>query len=312
VARAFPEDGASEFEWLLFEQAGVLTTRQAVEHLGRAAVRTNLTQRRWRAVCRGVLLSENGRLWRDQQLWVAVLSAGEDARLAGVAAVTEGGVRGLHTDHIDVLLPASRTRTGRLDRLPPDMPVVRAHRTTVLPDDHLRPGRPPRTSTARAVIDGAAWADNDHAARTVILSSCQQRRVTPAALRRALAVLPRIRRHRLIATTITDVEGGATALSEIDLVELCRQHSLPAPELQRHRRDADGRSRFLDAYWPAAALHVEIDGAHHMEVRHWAEDMLRQNRIWARGDRILRFPAYLLRSSPTIVAAQLREALTTP
>ncbi|MFI0794133.1 hypothetical protein ACH4OY_15825 [Micromonospora rubida] len=56
-------------------------------------------------------------------------------------------------------------------------------------------------------------------------------------------------------------------------------------------------------------MHVEIDGAHHMDVREWAADMRRQNDVWTAGDRILRFPAWLVRARPDEVAATLRRAL---
>jgi very-short-patch-repair endonuclease len=110
-------------------------------------------------------------------------------------------------------------------------------------------------------------------------------------------------------TTIADVEGGATALSEIDLLELCRRFRLPPPDLQRRRIDESGRFRYVDAEWTAARLLVEIDGSHHMDVRHWAADMLRQNQVWVAGDRILRFPAWLVRTEPATAAHQIRSAL---
>jgi hypothetical protein len=311
VLRVVPGRDASEFDWLVFEQAGVLSSRQATGLLGRAAVRTCLSQKRWRAICRGVLLTENGQLWPEQQLWVAVLAAGDGARLGGTAAAAEGGVRGLPTGTIDILLPAGRTRTGRLARLPADMCAVRTHRTSILPDEHLQHGLPPRTTVARAVIDAAAWSGSDRAATTVILTACQQKRVAPEQLRQVLDVLPQIRRHKLISATIADVEGGAEALSEIDLIDLCHRYGLPLPQQQQHRRDVNGRRRFLDAYWPEAGLHVEVDGAHHMDVQHWAEDMFRQNAVWTHGDRILRFPAWVLRTDAPAVAAQIRLALTT-
>lgn len=106
-----------------------------------------------------------------------------------------------------------------------------------------------------------------------------------------------------------DALGGATALSEIDFVKLCRRHRLPEPDLQERRKDAGGRTRYLDAYWRKWKLHVEIDGAHHMDARHWGKDMLRQNEVWLEGDRVLRFPAFLVRTEPLAVVAQLRAAL---
>jgi very-short-patch-repair endonuclease len=309
VLGGVPGTDAGEWEWLLFRQAGVVTSAQAVRHLGRSAVRTRLRQHRWRPLCRGIVLTGNGRLTRDQQLWVAVLAAGPDAHLAGLTAAAVSGVRHLRPAALDVLVAAPRTSSTRLSRLPPDMPPVRVHRTTVLPPGHRHAGLPPRTTVARAVVDAAAWARGDDEARTIVAAACQQRRVTTEGLRRVLEVLPRVRRRRLIATTIADVAGGAGALSEIDLVELCRRHRLPRPDLQERRTDAGGRTRYLDAYWREWRLHVEVDGAHHMDAVHWAADMLRQNAVWITGDRILRFPAWLLRSRPEAVAAQLRDAL---
>ncbi|MEU2662575.1 hypothetical protein [Micromonospora sp. NPDC007220] len=112
---------------------------------------------RWRAICRGVVLMGNGRLTRDQQLWVAVLATGPGAVLAGPTAAAEAGVRGLRREPLHVLVPAHR-RAGRtvLGRLPIDMPAVVVHRASKLPPAHLQLARPPRTTTARALVDAAA------------------------------------------------------------------------------------------------------------------------------------------------------------
>ncbi|WP_246607494.1 endonuclease domain-containing protein [Paractinoplanes toevensis] len=290
----------------------MLTIPQAERLLGARTVRSHLRQRRWRRICRGVLLTENGQLRRDQQLWIAVLVAGHGARLAGAVAAAEGGVQGLRTEPIDVLVPAERGRTSRLPSLPADMLRVRVHRTTVLPRKHQQVGLPPRTTVARAVVDGAAWAGSEYEARDLIARAHQQRRVTVEELAVVLADLPRIRRHRRINLTIADLAGGATALSEIDLMALCRRRRIPVPDLQLARSDETGRIRFVDAHWTGARLLVEVDGSHHMEARHWTADMLRQNQIWLDGERILRFPASLVRSDPGAVAAQIRAALRAP
>jgi very-short-patch-repair endonuclease len=300
---------AGEYERVLFVQSGVLTSSQAVRYLGRGVVRGNVRLGRWRHLCRGIVLTHNGRLERDQQLWVAVLAAGPGALLAGLTAMVEGGVRGLRDTTLRILIPAARSSTDRLPRFPADMPLVRVHRSRVLPDEHRCAGPPPRTTMARSIIDAAVWARSADQARTVLATACQQRRVTAAEVFDALAVTPTVRRHSLIRDTLADIDGGAHALSEIDLVELCRRHRLPVPDLQERRCDADGRVRYLDAYWRHWSLHAEVDGAHHMEAGHWAADMLRQNQIWISGDRILRFPAWLVRAHPDEVAAQVRAAL---
>ncbi|WBB81719.1 hypothetical protein O7606_10350 [Micromonospora sp. WMMD882] len=306
-----PSADLTELDWLAFEQGGVLTTAQATGLLTEGVVRSRIRTGRWRSVCRGIVLTGNGRLTRDQQLWVAVLAAGPEAVLAGATAATEAGVRGLPWEPLHVLVPARR-RAGRtvLRRLPLDMPAVRVHRTTVLPPEHLQVGRPPRTTTARSLVDAAGWARDEAQAQTVLAAGCQQRRVLPEELRQVLGALPRAPRRLLVQQTVADIAGGAEALSEIDFVRLCRRHGLPRPELQRRRTDAAGRTRWLDAHWRAYRLQVEIDGAHHMDVREWAADMRRQNDVWTAGDRILRFPAWLVRARPTEVADALRRALT--
>ncbi|WP_416900493.1 endonuclease domain-containing protein [Micromonospora echinospora] len=306
-----PRDDAATLDWLAFEQSGVLTTAQATGLLSEGVVRSRIRTGRWRSVCRGVLLTGNGRLTRDQQLWVAVLVAGTGAVLAGTTAATEAGVRGLPREPLHVLIPAER-RAARavLRHLPIDMAAVRVHRTSVLPAEHIQLGRPPRTTTARALVDAAGWARDEAQAQQLLAAGCQQRRVLPEELRKVMTTLPRAPRRQLIRQTIEDVAGGTEALSEIDFVRLCRRYGLPRPDLQRQRTDAAGRTRWLDAYWPAYRLHVEIDGAHHMDVHQWAADMRRQNDVWTAGDRILRFPAWLVRARPAEVAADLRRALT--
>lgn len=302
---------AAALEWLTFEQAGVFTTRQARELFTEGAIRGLVRSGRWRSICRGVLLSGNGRLTRDQQLWVAVLACGPGAVLAGSTAAIEAGVRGLGERALQVVVPVDR-RAGRslLRTLPIDMAAVVLHRTAILPQQHVQVGRPPRTTLARALVDAAAWARTTDEAVTVLAAGCQQRRVLPAELRAVVDVLPRLRRRALVRQTLADIEGGAHALSEIDFMAVCRRYRLPLPNLQERRRDAAGRIRYLDAYWREFGLHVEIDGAHHMDVRQWAEDMRRQNDIWVTGDRVLRFPAWLVRSRPEEVAAAVRAALS--
>ncbi|MER5337694.1 hypothetical protein [Micromonospora sp. NPDC002717] len=305
-----PADEADAFGWLAFDRAGVVTTAQAARLLTEGTVRGHVRSGRWRSICRGVLLTGNGRLPRDQQLWVAVLATGPGAVLAGATAAAEAGVRGLRPEPLHVLVPAHR-RAGRtvLCRLPMDMPAVVVHCTSVLPAAHLQRARPPRTCTARALVDAAGWARTVDQAQATLAAGCQQRRVTPEELSAVVEALPRARRRALIRQTVADISGGAEALSELDFVRLCRRHGLPASGLQQRRADASGRTRWLDAYWREWGLHVEIDGAHHMDVRHWAADMKRQNDVWTSGDRILRFPAWLVRARPDEVAESVRRAL---
>jgi very-short-patch-repair endonuclease len=75
------------------------------------------------------------------------------------------------------------------------------------------------------------------------------------------------------------------------------------------RADAGGRRRYLDAYFDEYGVHVEIDGGQHTEAGTWWADMKRQNDLWVAGDRVLRFPAWVVRTRPAEVATQTRAAL---
>ena len=252
---------------------------------------------------RSVFVAHSGPVGPAQLRWIAVLSVGNHAVLGGVTAAQAGGLRGYGTDVVHLLLPAGR----RGDRVPHGVIV---HRSSVLDDsDVLYVGRPPRTRSARSLVDAGQWASSDSEARAIIAAGFQQRLVSPAGMVSVLARLPRARRRRLIAETIADAAGGAHSLAELDLVALCRRDHLPEPSRQTIRRDATGRRRYLDAYFAEWQVHVEVDGAQHIDPRNAWADMKRQNDLWIAGDRVLRFPAWILRADPAAVMAQIRAAL---
>jgi very-short-patch-repair endonuclease len=189
------------------------------------------------------------------------------------------------------------------------MPTVLIHRTVQLPGEQVSADNPAMTTPARSLVDAARWAASDHQAQLILFAGCQQRLATPQQISRVVVGLSQVFRRALILKALADIEGGVTALSELDFVKLCELYRLPKPELQVKRRDASGRIRYLDAHWPRWRLQVEIDGAHHMDVLSWEDDMCRQNALWLAGDRLLRFTARQVRARPQIVAAQVRAAL---
>lgn len=305
-----PSNDDSDWEWLRFGQSGVVTYAQARQHLSPAYIRHKLERGEWRRVYRGVIATSPGRPTVEQQWQAPVLAAGEGAVLAGLAAARAGGLRGrFKRVVIDVLVPNQRNDKPVLKPLLMEMSVVKVHRTTRLEQEDLQLGKPMRTTVARSVIDAAQWASNDDEAREIVAAACQQKRVAPGEIFDALEHLPRAKRRALVIETAEYAEGGATTLTEIDFVRLCAKYGLPKPDLQVRRKDASGRVRFLDAYFQTQKLHVEIDGAHHMQVGHWTADMLRQNEVWLKGDRVLRFPAHLVRTQPELVVEQIRKAL---
>ncbi|MGI5147067.1 DUF559 domain-containing protein [Plantactinospora sp. CA-294935] len=300
-----PPPDADELTYLRWLQDDVVSRRQALRHLSAKALQHRLATGRWQIMSRGVYLAHNGPVTREQRRWAAVLAAGAGRRavLAGLSALEVLGMRGYHSATLHVLISARRQ-----DRDPPPGVVVHRTRHLTAADVH-RLGQPPCTMPARSLLDAAQWAGDDERARAIIAAGFQQRLVDGPELDRALARLPRLRRRGLIVAAAADARVGAESVAESDLLRLCRREGLPPPSRQVRRTDSRGRRRYLDVYFEQWKVMVEIDGAQHLEVRHWWADMRRQNDLWISGIRILRFPAWLVRDRPAEVAAQLRAAL---
>src|SRR5262249_29713705 len=203
---------------------------------------------------------------------------------------------------IHVLLPA-----GRHENDPPTGVV--AHRTRHLSDvDVIRSGLP-RTMAARSLVDAARWTANEDDARAIIAAGFQQRLVGGGDHPRVLDRLSPVRRGALIARTAADAAGGSHSLAELDYLSLTRRAGLPEPSRQHVRQDATGRRRYLDVWYDEYRVHVEIDGGHHLEVRAAWGDMTRQTELWVAVARVLRVPAWLVRTQPATVVKQVRAAL---
>jgi very-short-patch-repair endonuclease len=295
---------ADELTFLLFIQHDVLSRRQALRHFSAEAIRHRLRTKRWQQPHRAVYVTTTGELTREQLRWIALLAAGSrGALLAGRSALEVLGLTGFTTDVVHLLLA-----DGKRFRHPPAGVVI--HRTTHLPPVDTYPDhRPPRTAEARSVVDAAQWAASNREARTVIAMAFQQGKVLLAEIMDVLTRMPNARRSALIARTAADAAGGAHALAELDFLALSRLAGFPTPKLQAVRRDAAGRRRYLDVVYEQYGVHVEIDGAQHIDVRQAWADMKRQNEVYIAGDRVLRFPAWLIREHPDEVIAQVRAAL---
>jgi very-short-patch-repair endonuclease len=137
----------------------------------------------------------------------------------------------------------------------------------------------------------------------------QHRMVDLAGIRAVLRRNPRARRRRLTWLTAADAAGGSEALAELDILRLLRRAGLPLPTRQAVRTDSTGRRRYLDLYYEEWSLHIEIDGAHHLDPQQAWLDADRQNCLWIKGDRILRFPSWVVRDLPDQVIQRIREAL---
>ena len=271
--------------------------------LGRAGFDRNVVgrmvcARRWQLIGLAVVL-HGGEPSSEQRQWAAVLSAPKLAAIDGRAAARAYGLKGFEPDVLDLVVSVETN--------PVAMAGVRWHRSERFDEFELdSSGGPPKVRRERAFVDAATWTRSPRIACALLVASVQQRLVTPAMLRREILVAGPIRHRGHLLSVVTDIEGGADSLAEIDFVTIARRVGLPPPLQQSIRVDASGRRRYLDADF--GAFSVEVDGGLHLLTLNYWNDARRQNDLVIGGDRILRFPSIAFRVDMPTVEAQLRRA----
>ncbi|UWZ60030.1 hypothetical protein Daura_40770 [Dactylosporangium aurantiacum] len=286
---------------MLFRQHHVISRRQALRHLTRHALDHRVRSGRWQQPVRSLYVAMTGPIGVPQRRWMGVL--GSRGPLAAFSALEALGLKGYAKRYTEVLITAER-------RVRTALPETVIRRTAVLTrEDVLLRGLPPATVAARSLVDAAQWAGDDAEATAVVAAAFQQRLVAGDEVLDVLGRLQGVRREALIRQAVHDARGGSHSISEVQFLRLCRRNGLPEPSRQVVRTDARGRRRYRDALFEEWGIHVEVDGAQHMEVRAWAADMTQHNEIAISGGRLLRFTAWQLRRDPATVVRQLRAAL---
>ncbi|MGH3095911.1 MAG: hypothetical protein ACRDMV_07920 [Streptosporangiales bacterium] len=300
---------ATTWHDLAIAQDGILLREQIAEaSISRSHLLAQLDAQRWQALGPRVLVLHNGPMTFRQQLWAAVLNAGPRAALCARTAAAEAGLGGWEGNGIEIVVQRGR-------KLPPLPGVpVRVHESRRFEFERdVHPTRlPTQTRPERSVVDAAAWTRNPRSAMGLVAAAVQQGITTSTRLLDELEVNGRIRHRHLLQLGLLDVEGGADALSEIDLGRLCRDYGLPEPERQVVRTEPSGRRRYLDAVIRApagASVAIEVDGSLHLLPRRYWDDMSRDNELVIAGERRLRFPTIALRVDRHLAAGQIARAL---
>lgn len=288
---------------LVLQQQAVASRRQLVDAGVRPArLRAQLAARRWQAVGRNVVVLHNAALTAGQRRWVAVLLPEQPAALAGVSGAAEAGLQGFEDEHVHIVVSGSCAVP-----LPPWVRLHNSRRFSVR--DIAGGGGPPRTRTARSVVDAAAWSRYPRRAGALLCAAVQQRLVTPTELGQAVRDAGHVRHVALMRAMIGDLAGGGHTLAEIDFGRLARRAGLPRPQRQRLRPEPGGHIRYLDVEFElpdGTALAVEVDGRHHAAHEQWTADLSRQNEVVIGGRAVLRFDSLSVRTDEARVVDQLR------
>jgi hypothetical protein len=287
---------------LALQQEGVLARRQLnALGFGSDRVRNAVAAGRWQHLSPTVVCTTTGELHRRQWMWFATLHAGGEALIGGLSAAEVHGLRNWQRDPVTVLVDDEVI----LDPVP-GLDIVRTRRplrefrdpTSELPLARLEP----------AVLLHAGYTRSNRTAQGLLSACVQQRLTTPDRLLHWVDRMRPLRRARLFRATLAEIDGGSHSRAELDVARMCRRHGLPRPERQVRRRDATGRLRLTDCEWRLGhgrVVILEVDGAFHMEVEHWEDDLARHRSLSAQGRIVVRATAREVRDEGQRVAADL-------
>jgi hypothetical protein len=296
MTRMFP--GLTE---LARSQAGVVSRRQLMA-LGvedRVVTRRDLAGL-WRVVGPQVVAVHRGDLGRDARWWTAVLHASEvhsadapTAALCGLTAVEAGGVVGFETRDVHVVIEPGR----EVDDLHAGSLCIRVHETRLFRKDDIHPVlEPARLRLPRAVVESASDAvrRQPERARALLAAAVQQRLLRGDELRVVAAGRRTLPGRRLILETISDAQGGAHSLPEMELLRGLRRAGLPEPRRQRKLQRADG-TWYLDNDFAEFLVTVEVNGLQHYEQTLREADDFRRAVLQIGGRIVVDLSSYAVR-----------------
>ena len=281
-------------------------TRSQLSALGVSASRIDREIRtdRWRPLSPVVLMAGNGAPTAEQRLWCGHLHAGPRSALTHLTACHDAGLSWFSRDHrIHVI-------TQRGDSVEPLEGYVfhQTRRQYWRWVEHVD-SRPPRIEIHRAVLLTAERDQNIRRAIGLLAASVQQGLTEVDRLALGITEIRKLRHGAQFGLVLGDIAGGAQSFAEIDMVRLCREAGLQAPQRQTRRKDKEGRWRYLDLEWvlpDGRRLVLEIDGSFHMLVRNWSADARRERSVVISGATVLRCSTVEIRFNPWDVLDDLR------
>ncbi|WP_404380660.1 endonuclease domain-containing protein [Knoellia locipacati] len=284
-------------------QDGMVARRQ-LRPLGvnRDHVAAGVRAQRWAERSSVVVSTFTGELTRRQHAWLGVLHAGPPAIVGGYTALEFHGLKNWHRDDLTILVDCE-------EHLEPLAGISWFRTRRPLGLWHSREHALPLARVEPAVLLCAAYEPSWRTAQGLLAAVVQQRLTTAARLREQMERLKPLRRAPRFRVLLAEIEGGAGSLAEVDVTRMCREQGLPRPHRQRRRKDTGGRWRYTDCEWDlpgGTTLVLEVDGAFHMEVEHWEDDLRRHRGLTRPGRLIVRCTSREIRDEPFQVAGDLR------
>jgi len=291
-------------EQLLGQQLDVIARHQALDAgMSGSALRQRLQPGGpWRKLLPGVYLAATGTPDMLQQEMAALLYAGSDSLITGLAALCYHRIGKTRPDLIDVLVPATRQRH--------DAAFVRLHRTIRMPERICEVGRIRYVPSPRAVADTVRDMTSLRDVRAVVADAVQRRVCQVRDLAAELAAGPNSG-SALFRAALADVAEGIRSVAEADLKDLLVKARVPMPLFNPALYDKDGT--FIarpDAWWPELGIAIEVDSREwHLSPADHEKTLTRGRRMGRYQIVVLRFTPNQIRSEPVSVIRDIREAL---
>jgi len=266
-------------------QSCVVSCRQALGHgMSRDAVSSRSQSGAWQRLHRGTYATFSGVPPREARLWAAVLRAGSGAVLSHETAAEVHGLIDQPSTMIHVTVSAGRN--------PAKTPIrgVTVHRSRRVVRQELPPWQLPRTPVAETVLDLVAASASFADAYAWLSRATGRRLVSAGLIKEAMAVRPRVRWREWLTDALDDVADGVMFPLELRYVrDVERAHGLPAARRQA-RRELAGRVRYLDNFYDAYRLCVELDGrSSHPPEQKWQDADRDNDNLFAGDVQTLRF-----------------------
>lgn len=303
-AQAAPGEIDRAVAELAGRQHGVVARRQLRE-LGASAdaIANRVRRGRLHALHRGTYAVGHAVVSADGRAMAAVLAVGDGAAASHASAADLWGLRPTSRRDVDVTTP----RAGH------PRPGIRVHRSASLVAEETTSVRGiPCTGVARTLIDLGEVAPR----RAVEQALDRAEALRVFDLREIEAALERHRRRpgaaALRAVLDSHAVGTTATRSELEerFLHLCRDASLPLPELNVPLALADGEVATVDALWRRERVVVETDGrASHGTAGAFERDRWRDAQLQRAGYAVVRLTWRRVVHEAPAVARTLGEIL---
>jgi hypothetical protein len=303
MPRKYPFDEA-RMNRILAEQYRVISRTQVLTcgMSPRALHRRVVSSGPWQRLLPGVYVTVTGSVTQDQREMAALLYAGPESLITGVAAARRHRLRQPEADVVDLLVPWSQKRQS--------IAYVRVHRSRRMPERMYVTGKVRYAEAARAVADAARSMTRFDDVRAVVCEAVQRRACFVDDLVAELEAGPSAG-SALLRAALAEVADGVRSVAEADFRTLVLSSDLPKPVFNARLIDVDGTLiAVTDAWWQEAGVAAEIDSrAYHLAAADQDRTTDRHDKLTAHGILALHFSPRRVKDDPAGILREIRQAI---